>query len=75
MRSRVAETLKQEQRDRFAAMTPEERAALAFRLGDEWIADTMSRSHLDRCAAIEALRRARRAGRKPSPSMDRGDAP
>jgi len=44
MRSRVAETLKQEQRERFAAMTPEQRAALTFRLGDEWIADSMSRS-------------------------------
>lgn len=74
MRSRVAETLKQEQRARFAAMTPEQRAALAFRLGDEWIADSMSRSNLDRRAALEALRRSRRAGRKPSHSMDGRDA-
>ncbi|HEY0160702.1 MAG TPA: hypothetical protein VGF28_25680 [Thermoanaerobaculia bacterium] len=75
MRSRVAETLKQEQRDRFAAMTPEERAALAFRLGDEWLADAMARDNLDRRAALEAVRRSRRAGRKPSRSMDRRDAP
>jgi hypothetical protein len=75
MRSRVAETLKQEQRDRFAAMTPEERAALALRLGDEWLADSMSRDHLDRRAALEALRRSRRAGRKPSRCMDGRDAP
>jgi hypothetical protein len=70
MRSRVAETLKQEQRDRFAAMTPEERAALALRLGDEWVADAMSRHNLDRRSALELLRRSRRAGRKPSRSMD-----
>lgn len=73
MRSRVAETLKKEQRDRFAAMTPEQRAALALRLGDEWIADTMSRSNLDRRGALNALRRSRRAGRRPSCSMDRRD--
>lgn len=70
MRSRVAERLKEEQRNRFAAMTPEERAVLALRLGDEWLADTMSRSGLDRAAALEELRRSRRAGRKPSASMD-----
>jgi hypothetical protein len=70
MRSRVAETLKQEQRDRFAAMTPEERAALALRLGAEWVSDAMSRHNLDRRGALELLRRSRRAGRKPSPSMD-----
>jgi hypothetical protein len=75
MRSRVAETLKQEQRDRFAAMTPDERAALALRLGDEWLADTMARNQLDRRAALEILRRSRRAGRKPSPSMDRRNVP
>jgi hypothetical protein len=75
MRSRLAETLKQEQRDRFAAMTPEQRAALALRLGDEWLTDSMSRSNLDRREALEALRRSRRAGRKPSRSMDGRGAP
>ncbi len=75
MRSRVAETLKQEQRDRFSSMTPDQRAALALRLGDEWLADSMSRDNLDRREALEALRRSRRAGRKPSRSMDRRDAP
>jgi len=73
MRSRVAETLKQEQRNRFAAMTPEQRAALALHLGDEWLADSMSRSDLDRRGALQALRRSRRAGRKPSRSMDGRD--
>jgi len=75
MRSRVAETLKQEQRDRFAAMTPDERAALARRLGEEWLADTMARDQLDRRAALQLLRRSRQAGRKPSRSMDRRDVP
>lgn len=75
MRSRVAETLKAEQRDRFAAMTPEQRAALALRLGDEWVADYMSRCNVDRRTAVAALRRSRRAGRTPSPSMDGRDAP
>jgi hypothetical protein len=71
----VAETLKQEQRDRFATMTPDERAALALRLGDEWLRDVMSRDNLDRRAALEVLRRSRQAGRKPSRSMGRGDVP
>jgi hypothetical protein len=73
VKSRLAETLKQEQRDRFAAMTPDERSALAFRLGDEWLADTMAREQIDRRAAITLLRRSRRAGRKPSLSMDGRD--
>jgi hypothetical protein len=71
MRSRLAEKLKQEQRDRFAAMTPDERAALALRLGDAWIADSMARNGLDRRAALDALRRSRQAGRTPSRVMDR----
>jgi hypothetical protein len=73
MRSRLADTLKQEQRERFAAMTPGERAALALRLGDEWLAERY-REGLDRRTAVEALRRSRRAGRRPSRVMD-GDAP
>lgn len=68
MRSRVAETLKQEQRERFARMTYEERTALATRLGEEWLADTMLRHNLDRQGAMELLRQSRRAGRKPSAS-------
>jgi hypothetical protein len=34
--------------DALEARTPEERAALAFRLGDEWPADVRSRDNLDR---------------------------
>ena len=75
MRSRLAEELKREQRERFARMTPEARVAMAQRLGDEWIAATMATQHLDRRSALKLLRRSRRAGRKPSSSMDgRGDS-
>lgn len=75
MRSRVAEELKQEQRARFAKMTPDARVALARRLGDEWIAHTMAVENVDRQAALRLLRRSRRAGRKPSGCMDGRDGP
>lgn len=73
MRSRVAETLRSEQRARFAAMTAEDRVALALRLGDEWLASYMSLHQIDRRAAMNVLRRSRRTGRKPSHSMDGRD--
>ena len=70
MGSKLAGQLKQEQRDRFARMTPEERVAMAERLGREWLANFMSAHGVDRIAALNVLRRSRRAGRKPSRSMD-----
>lgn len=75
MRSKLADELRREQRERFAAMTPEKRAAISERLGDEWIANYMSSHGVDRGTALRAVRRSRRAGRRPSLSMDgRGDS-
>jgi len=70
MRSKMAEELKREQRERFAAMTPEARAAMAYRLGVDWLERFMAVQGIDRRAAMSALRRSRRAGRRPSHSMD-----
>jgi hypothetical protein len=73
MRSKVAEQLRQEQRERFAAMSPSERVGMAERLGREWLADFTSANASTRQAALKVLRRSRRAGRRPSASMDGRD--
>ena len=70
MRSRLAEELKQEQRERYARMTPAERVALTEKLGEEGLAEYMSANHVDRITAIRAIRRSRRAGRRPSRCLD-----
>ena len=70
MRSRLAEQLKQEQRERFARMTPAERVALTERLGEQGLAEYMSANGLDRAAAVKAIRRSRRLGRRPSRCFD-----
>lgn len=69
MRS-VNDDLRREQRERIAKMTPAERVALAERLGEEGLAAFMSANRLDRAAALRAIRRSRRAGRRPSASAD-----
>jgi len=68
--SRVAEDIRREQLARFRAMTPAERVALAQRLGDEGLATIMESRGLTRGEALKEIRRSRRAGRKPSRSMD-----
>lgn len=73
MRSKLAEQLKQEQRERFLAMTPAERFALTERLGREGLAEFMSANQLDRASAIRAIKKSRRAGRKPSRCFDERD--
>ena len=70
MRSRLAEELKKEQRERFAKMTPAERVALTVRLGEEGLAEFMSAQRLDRATAIEAIKRSRRRGRRPSRCLE-----
>jgi hypothetical protein len=66
----VADDLRREQRERFARMTPAERLALSERLGREGLAEFMSANNLDRAEALKAIRRSRRAGRKPSRCFD-----
>jgi len=70
MRSKLAEQLKQEQRERFARMTPAERVALTERLGEEGLAEFMSANGLDRAAAVKAIKRSRQLGRRPSRCFD-----
>lgn len=70
MRSKLAEQLKQEQRERIALMTPAERVALSERLGEEGLAEYMSANGLDRAAAVQAIKRSRRLGRRPSRCLD-----
>ncbi len=70
MRSKLAEQLKKEQRERTARMTPAERLALTERLGEEGLAEYMSANHLDRAAAVAAIKRSRRLGRRPSRCFD-----
>jgi predicted transcriptional regulator len=70
MRSRLAEQLRTEQRERFARMTPAERVALTERLGEEGLREYMTANHLDRAAAVSAIKRSRRAGRRPSRCLD-----
>lgn len=73
MRSKLAEQLQQEQRERYARMTPDERLALSERLGQEALADYMSAHGVDRATALQVFRKSRRAGRTPSACMDSRD--
>ena len=66
MRSRLAQQLKKEQRERFARMTPAERVALSERLGEEGLAEYMSARQVDRATAVAAIKRTRRQGRRNS---------
>ena len=66
----VADDLRREQAERFARMTPAERVALGEKLGEEGLAAFMSANDLDREAALKAIRRSRRVGRRPSNSAD-----
>jgi hypothetical protein len=70
MQSKLAQQIKREQRERFARMTPAERVALTERLGEEGLAEFMSANRLDRAAAVEAIKRSRRSGRRPSRCLD-----
>ena len=70
VKSKLAERLKEEQRERFARMTPAERVALTERLGEEGLAELMSSNRLDRSAALELIRRSRQLGRRYSRCLD-----
>lgn len=66
----VADELRREQFERFAKMTPAERVAMSERLGEEGLAAFMSANRLDLKSALAAIRRSRRAGRRPSACAD-----
>lgn len=66
MRSRVAEELRAEQITDVLQMTLDERLELAFRLGDEAIADYASANGVDVETARRVLMKQRHAGRRRS---------
>jgi len=68
--SRVAEALRAEDDAAVAAMTPDERLALAFELGRRGVEMYMSAHHVDRATASRELKRASQAGRRYSRCMD-----
>jgi hypothetical protein len=73
MTSRVARGVREAQLARFAAMTPAERVVLARRLGENDLRSYMINNGVDRPTAIAHVKRAHRAGRRPSASADDGD--
>jgi hypothetical protein len=70
MRSRSAEVVARRRAERLAAMTPDERMALAARLGEESTALCAAAHGLDRAAALARAKAARRLGRRRSASAD-----
>lgn len=73
----VADALRAETLAETLAMTPDERLALAFRLGDEAIEDLARSRGISRDAAAWLIRAQRRAGRRYSRCIEEleGDAP
>lgn len=68
MRSKAAAAVRQQQAERYAAMTPDERVALALRLGEDGLAAYMATHKVDRRTAIARIRATHRVGRRPSAS-------
>jgi hypothetical protein len=66
VRSRVAEELRQELTADVSKMSVDERLELAFRLGDEAVADYASANGVDEATALRVLTRQRHAGRRRS---------
>ena len=62
----VADSLRAETRDRFAALPPAERVELALALGDDDVAMLMAAQGLNRSQAIDRIRRSRQEGRHAS---------
>jgi len=67
--STVAETLREDSRERLRRMTPAERLAEALRLGQAAITAYAAAHGLDRDEARRRLERAGQAGRRPSAVM------
>ena len=66
MLSPLAAALRQRRRDRHAAMSPEERIALAARLAEDGIASYMLTQGVTRGEAIRRIKASHRDGRRPS---------
>ena len=67
----VASSLRKRDAADVRGMTPEERLALAFRLGDEDLKSFRTTHGLDRPTAIRLLERRLQATRRPSACMER----
>jgi hypothetical protein len=63
MWSKVASEIRRRQFERFAAMTPAERVALAMRLGEEGLTSYMTAHGVDRRTAIARIKETHRMGR------------
>ena len=70
MRSLSAAAVARRRAERLAAMTPDERMALAARLGEESIAAYVAGHEVDRAAALARMKAARRLGRRRSGSAE-----
>ncbi len=70
MRSKVAETLREEQIEAVRGMTPSERIALARGLAERGLNLYMAGQTVDRATALKAIRRDRQYGRRYSRCMD-----
>jgi hypothetical protein len=68
MQSEVMAEVRRRQFERFAAMTPGERVALAMRLGEEGLASYMATHGVDRLTALARIRETHRLGRRHSRS-------
>ena len=73
MPSKTATDLRQRQFERYAAMTADERVALALRLCEDGLAAYIATHAVDRRTAVARIRATRRLGRRPSVS-DHDDA-
>ena len=70
MRSRSADAVARRRAERVAAMTPDERMALASRLGENGLVSIAAAHGLDRAAALARVKAARRLGRRRSASAE-----
>jgi hypothetical protein len=70
MRSRSADAVARRRAERVAAMTPDDRMALAAHLGEESIAVYAAAHDLDRAAALVRVKATRRLGRRRSASAE-----
>jgi len=71
--SRVAQDVREAQLARFAAMTPDQRVAMARQLGESDLRSYMINHGVDRPTAVAHVKRAHRAGRRPSSCAADGD--
>lgn len=70
MRSRVAEEVREAQRQEMLALSVEERIELALRLGRRDVEFYMAANDVDRETAVQRLRTLTSAGRRPLKSDD-----